>query len=236
VDGDGFARLHAANLAALQEVLARAGGWPFERGDGWVAADAAAATRFFSFTVLTCDGAEPAATVYDGRSGPAGWVEMDLWGRPAPGDVRTPLLMRRDPAPLPPPDPRVVVARTLDQLTAAERALAVGLEAPALAGVLGPGLLDAPVACAYDRDEQAVSVAFDDGTSIGVYLVGTATDARGQGLGTAVTAASMAALPLRPALLTATTMGRPLYERLGFRVIGRATMRLRERRSNAPRR
>jgi hypothetical protein len=37
------------------------------------------------------------------------------------------------------------------------------------------------------------------------------------------------ALPERPALLTATTMGRPVYERLGFRAVGRATMRLRER-------
>lgn len=227
--GDDHAGLHAANLAALQEVLASAGGWPFERGNGWVAADAAAATRFFSFTVLTRDGAQPAATVYDGRPGPSGWVVMDLWGRPADGETRHPVLMRRDPAPLPPADARVVVARTPAQLAAAERALACGLEAPGLAGVLGPGLLDEPVACAYDRSGQAVSVAFDDGATLGVYLVGTAPAARGRRLGTAVTAASLGALAPRPALLTATTMGRPVYERLDFRVVGRATMRLRER-------
>lgn len=233
---DDPSALHAANLAALQQVLARAGGWPFERGEGWVAADAAAATRFFSFTVLTRDGVEPAATVYDGRSGPTGWVVMDLWGRPAEGETRHPVLMRRDPAPLPPADPRVVVARTPDELAAAERALAVGLEAPGLTGVLGAGLLDEPVACAYDRSGQAVSVAFDDGTTLGVYLVGTATTARGRGLGAAVTTASLAALAPRPALLTATTMGRPVYERLGFRVVGRATMRLREREGRTARR
>ncbi len=45
----------------------------------------------------------------------------------------------------------------------------------------------------------------------------------------AVDPAAIAALPSRPALLTATTIGRPVYERLGFRVVGRATMRLRER-------
>jgi hypothetical protein len=44
-----------------------------------------------------------------------------------------------------------------------------------------------------------------------------------------VTAGALAALPERPALLTATTAGRPVYERLGFRVVGRATMRIRER-------
>jgi len=221
------AGLHAANLAALQLLLARAGGWPHEQGDGWVAADAAAATRFFSFTVLTRDGAEPTPTVYEGRRGPAGWVEMDLWGRPAPGETRHPVLMRREPGPLPPPDPRVTVARTSEQLAAAEQALAVGLEAPGLQGVLGARLLDHPLVCAYAS--MACAVAFDDGTTVGVYLVGTAEPARGQGLGSAVTAAAMAALPERPALLTATVQGRPVYERLGFRVVGRATMRLRER-------
>lgn len=222
------AGLHAANLAALQLLLARAGGWPHEQGDGWVAADAAAATRFFSFTVLTRDGAVPTPTIYEGRTGPNGWVEMDLWGREATGETRHPVLMRREPGPLPPTDPRVTVAGTPAQLVEAERALAVGLEAPGLRGVLGTGLLDAPVACAYT--EHACAVAFDDRTTVGVYLVGTAEPARGQGLGTAVTAAALAALPERPALLTATVQGRPVYERLGFRVVGRATMRLRERR------
>jgi GNAT superfamily N-acetyltransferase len=152
---------------------------------------------------------------------------MDLWGRPAPGETRHPVLMRREAAPLPTPDPRVTVARTVEHLQAAERALATGLEAPGLRGVLGTALLDQPVACAYA--EEAFALAHDDGTTVGVYLVGTAERARGRGLGTAVTAAAMAALPPRPALLTATTRGRPVYERLGFRVVGRATMRMRER-------
>ena len=228
---DDDARLHAANLAALQVVLAGAGGWPYERGDGWVAADACAQTRFFSFCVLTeprvlpCD---PRPTVYQGRTGPNGWLVMDLWGRPAAGEVRSPVLMRREPGPLD-ADPRVLLARTPDGLRDAEQALATGLEAPGLEGVLAPGLLDESVAVAYDRALQAVALAFDDGASIGVYLVGTATAARGRGLGAAVTAASLAALPPRPALLTATTMGRPVYERLGFAAVGRATMVLHDR-------
>jgi GNAT superfamily N-acetyltransferase len=162
---------------------------------------------------------------------------MDLWGRPgAAGDPR-PVLMRRDPSP-PAVDPRVVVAADARQLRQADRALAVGLEQPDLAGVLGPGLLEQPVACAYAPGDapQACAVAFDDGTTIGVYLVGTARAARGQGLGSAVTAGALAALAPRPALLTATTQGRPVYERLGFRVVGRATMRLRERGGTTSRR
>ena len=224
----GDAALHAANLAAFQLLLARCGGWPHETGDGWVAADAACASRFFSFTVLTRDGAQPAPTVYDGRTGPTGWVEMDLWGRPgAPGDP-TPVLMRREPAPLP-HDERVVVARTAAGVADAEQALRTGLGSPTLSGLLAPALLDHPVALACDRERQAVAVAFDDGASVGVYLVGTAPAARGRGLGGAVTAAAVSALGPRPALLTSTTMGRPVYERLGFRPVGRATMRLRER-------
>lgn len=223
------AGLHAANLAALQLVLARCGGWPYETGDGWVAADAAAASRFFSFTVLTRDGARPTPALYDGRAGPTGWVEMDLWGGPAAAGDPTPVLMRRDPAPLP-PDDRIAVARSAEQVEQAEQALRNGLELPTLRGVLSPLLLEQPVALAYDRGLQSFAAAFDDGTSTGVYLVGTATPARGRGLGAAVTAAAVAALPPRPALLTSTTMGRPVYERLGFRPVGRATMRLRERR------
>ena len=144
------AGLHAANLAALQVVLARAGGWPYERGDGWVAVDACAQTRFFSCCVLTDRRVlptDPRPTVYAGRAGPNGWLVMDLWGRPAPGAVRSPVLMRREPAPLA-PDPRVLLARTPDALQQAERALATGLEAPGLVDVLGPGLLDEPLAVA----------------------------------------------------------------------------------------
>lgn len=226
------AGLHAANLAALQEVLAGAGGWPFERGDGWVAADAATTSRFFSFCVVTderCLPTDPRPCVYTGRQGPTGWTVIDHWGRPAPGDTRSPVLMRREPGPLP-ADPRVVVGRRVADLDDAEQAARTGLEAPSLGGVLRAGLLDHPVALAYDRGLQAFSLSFDDGASVGTYLVGTAASARGHGLGAAVTAASIAALPARPALLTATTAGRPVYERLGFRVVGRATMVLHERR------
>ena len=224
------AAVHAANLAGLQVLLAQAGGWPYETGDGWVAADAGLSARFFSFTVLTRDGAAPAPTVYDGRPGPEDRVEMDLWGRPWAGEVRTPVLMRREPAPLP-TDDRVVVARTPAQLRVAEQALVVGLEVPDLPGVLGDGLLEHRVACAYAPapDPLSCAVAYDDGESVGVYLVGTAAAARGRGLGSAVTAGALAALAPRPALLTATTMGRPVYERLGFRVVGRAAMRTRKR-------
>lgn len=98
--------------------------------------------------------------------------------------------------------------------------------------MLGDGLLDAPVTVAYAvlrGQPSSCAVAHDDGTTLGVYLVGTATAARGRGLASAVTAAALAALPDRPALLTSTTAGRPVYERLGFRVVGRATMLLRER-------
>ena len=61
----------------------------------------------------------------------------------------------------------------------------------------------------------------------GVYAVGTMPEARGQGIGTAVTLAICAEarkLGYRLAMLEATEMAVGLYERMGFQQYGRTSL------------
>ena len=46
---------------------------------------------------------------------------------------------------------------------------------------------------------------------------------RGRGFGLAITAATLATDPSKPAVLVASDLGRPIYERLGFGAISRVT-------------
>jgi GNAT superfamily N-acetyltransferase len=67
-----------------------------------------------------------------------------------------------------------------------------------------------------------VASGFISGETLGVYNVTTLPGERGHGVGTAATAAVMRAGRERGcthAILHTTTMGRPVYERLGFRVV-----------------
>jgi predicted GNAT family acetyltransferase len=60
------------------------------------------------------------------------------------------------------------------------------------------------------------------GETLGIFTIATVADARGRGYGAAMTAklvAEGAAAGCTVAVLQASTMGRPIYERLGFRVV-----------------
>ncbi|MGA5823840.1 GNAT family N-acetyltransferase [Kitasatospora sp. NPDC094028] len=60
-------------------------------------------------------------------------------------------------------------------------------------------------------------LTYDDGRLTGVYWVATLPDRRGQGVGAAVTRTALAhAHPDRPATLVASTLGEPVYRKLGF--------------------
>jgi hypothetical protein len=75
-----------------------------------------------------------------------------------------------------------------------------------------------------DGEPVATAAAF---TSHGVNLVeiiATAPAARGRGIGAAVTWAATLADPALPAVLFASDLGRPVYERMGYLPISRATV------------
>lgn len=81
-------------------------------------------------------------------------------------------------------------------------------------------------------DGRTVSTAtayLSDGF-VGVYAVATAQDARGRGYGEALTWAATLCRPGLPATLQASAMGRPVYERMGYRTIADFTIWQRERR------
>ena len=62
-----------------------------------------------------------------------------------------------------------------------------------------------------------------------VEWVATVAEARGRGYGEAITWAATLADPGVPAMLVATDMGRPVYERMGYSVLDRWTFFLRDR-------
>ena len=59
---------------------------------------------------------------------------------------------------------------------------------------------------------------------VGLYAVATTPDARGRGYGEAVTWAATLCRPDLPATLQASPMGRPIYERVGYRTIAEFTV------------
>ena len=75
-------------------------------------------------------------------------------------------------------------------------------------------------------DGRAVTTAtayISDGY-VGLYAVATTPDARGRGYGEAVTWAATLCRPELPATLQASPMGRPIYERMGYRTIAEFTV------------
>ena len=84
-----------------------------------------------------------------------------------------------------------------------------------------------------DRPVTAGSAYVDD-RLLRVDNIATLDDARGRGYGAAITAASVAVDPSKPAMLIASDLGRPVYERLGFVALFRVTYWVGTRNAAAP--
>ena len=115
-------------------------------------------------------------------------------------------------------------------IDAHRQAMAAGFGSdPAVAqGTMCPDLLDRPecvVYVGYEGDDPVVSgLGWQTGRTIGVYSIATIESARRRGYGAAMTARVMADGVLAGrdvAALQASEMGRPIYERLGFRTVVR---------------
>lgn len=98
-----------------------------------------------------------------------------------------------------------------------------GMPARMAATVFRASLLELPAMRAFiglvDGRPVACSANFVTGTTVGVYTVATVEAMRGRGYGTRMTAAAMTDTPSPAtlAILQASDMGRPVYERMGFR-------------------
>jgi GNAT superfamily N-acetyltransferase len=75
-----------------------------------------------------------------------------------------------------------------------------------------------------DGRPVTTATAWVGGGFVGVYAVATVPDARGRGYGEAVTWAATSSRPDLPATLQASSMGLPVYERMGFRTVARFTV------------
>jgi hypothetical protein len=75
-----------------------------------------------------------------------------------------------------------------------------------------------------DNRPVATGSAFSDAQHVHVEFVSTLDAARGRGVGRAITAAATLVEPTLPAMLIASDLGRPVYDRLGYRPLLRYTL------------
>jgi hypothetical protein len=145
-----------------------------------------------------------------------------------------PLMLRPAGAPLPksPPELRIVEVHDAEHAEAFEHTLVDGYPAPQFQPFAGvrlftPKTFDAPgwrhfVGFVGDRAVAAGS-SYTGDRLLRVENIATLADVRGRGYGVAITAATIAADLSKPAMLVASDLGRPVYEKLGFSAIARVT-------------
>jgi GNAT superfamily N-acetyltransferase len=104
-------------------------------------------------------------------------------------------------------------------------AVSFGMPLPMVEALYAPGMLDEPAMRVYigyaDGHPVATSISARSGTTLGVYSIGTVPEARGRGYGTAATWHLLrdADPGWELAVLQASDMGRPIYERMGFTLV-----------------
>jgi GNAT superfamily N-acetyltransferase len=173
------------------------------------------------------------------------WTVWSAWPAPALTAlgydlIGEPPLMVRAPGSEPATAPdalRIREARTAEELAIFERTFIDGYPAPALQPVepgcmFRPGALGGPVRFwigSVDGGAVTVAVSCELEGVVGVYFVATLPEARGRGYGAAITDAAARANPSLPAVLQSSDLGRPVYERLGFRTVSRYSLWLRKR-------
>jgi len=157
--------------------------------------------------------------------------------RPNPGDRPEPAMaadLRNLPSQLPLPGVEILRVASRRDVDTANRVLAEGFEAPPevgtfLADLTADAVLDAggsvrTFLATLGGRPVATALASVHAGVVGIYSVATVPEARGRGLGRAVTLAAMdegASRGATVAVLEASEMGRPVYERLGFEETGR---------------
>jgi len=240
---DTLVRQFVTAYAQWMEAVARASGGPVLRTDDFVAVDDHAAHPLLNHTIMLRpvrdDRADEVAAqlfgFYTGDGGPFSMFSpwpislsaLQVEGHP-------PLMLR--PAggdrPALPAGLEITAADNREELGDYERVLVDGFPLDAMqpfraGSVFHPANLHVPGTKFFvgRADGQPVTVA----TSIvacgvnHVEFVATLPDARGRGFGEAVTWAATMAAPELPAVLVASDMGRPVYERMGYVALTRWT-------------
>jgi hypothetical protein len=166
----------------------------------------------------------------------SGWPTPDLRSFGF-GAIGHPPLMLRPPAPIATATPVGFEIRSVDDADTAaqfERTLVLGFPVPEIDADAATGHLigSDPGAAGnwrhylglLDGVPVATGSAYVGAHHVHVEFISTLTEARGRGIGHAVTAAATLAAPDRPALLIASDLGRPVYSRMGYLTMARFTL------------
>ncbi len=229
--------LQARNSAAFWAATAKSRGHEVIRRRGFLAAlgDERAGTRFLlQEPGLDAGELEELTELARRASGPVdaedpfsatdlGHLGMRNWQMP---------VMLREPAPVAAPAMDVVRARTGQELQDAERMVIAGFELDRFepyrpAELFPEALTEQPgvevfLAVLDGRAAGACVTVVDDGIG-SFYWVGTPAEFRSRGVGRAVMLGALAPMAHLTTTLTASRLGRPLYESLGFTAVGDST-------------
>ena len=242
--GDNVMNDAQQETAASFAALARARGDRVARIDGVLTmTDANLPLPFWNRAVLEAPMTETGTTVaalrefYDGGAGPflldSAWPTPDLRPHGFTLMGHPPLMLRAPhlPLPAPPADLRIERVDT-DRARDMEHTLVDGYPAPMFqpfttVHLFTPAAFDAEgwhhyVGYADDRPVAAGS-AYAGPQLVRVENIATLPEAHGRGFGAAITAATIATDLSKPAVLVASDLGRPVYEKLGFAAIARVT-------------
>jgi GNAT superfamily N-acetyltransferase len=236
---DNLVKAYVWGYADLVEATAHALGWPVTRTDRFVAMDGGTAFPFQSCTVpLRPFGDEEApdllaevAAFYAPRPG----GPFMVWcGFPVPSLTRhgwtamghPPLMLRPAGGPVPEPLEGVELTpvETEADLDEFGRTLAEAFPVAPLIGLpyggYGPGLLTVPGwrmwVARLDGRAVGTSAVHVHGGINDVEWISARPEVRGRGVGAAVTWAATLADPALPAMLIASDLGQPVYERMGY--------------------
>ncbi|PKV83256.1 GNAT family N-acetyltransferase [Streptomyces sp. TLI_146] len=234
---DDAAIHQARNSAALWAATGKSRGHEVVRRRGFLAVlgDQRAGTRFLlqesdldphelaELTELAARSAGPVDAEDPFSSTDLSHLGMRNWQMP---------IMVRPPSPVPAPSMEVIRVQGTQELEAAERIVIDGFEltrfTPYRPGELFPATLT-------ERPGVDVFLAVLDGETVGAgvtvvhegfgshYWVGTPSAHRSRGAGRAVMLGSLAPIADLPVTLTASRLGRPLYESLGYTAVTAST-------------
>jgi GNAT superfamily N-acetyltransferase len=241
------------SLADFAANLAEAHGGRVDRWDGSVVCDAASSCLFINNAVLTSplrDGSMTKALdrieqhfTAAATAGPyllwSAWPTPDLRDRGYELVGHPPIMLRPAGGSLPPDPPGLEIREATDDATLAdaERVGVLGYPLPMVdpedrGALLPTPLLDSDVRTwvGYVDGEPVTSASVQPTAEVNcVEFVATLEGHRGKGYGEAVTWRATLADPAKPAVLEASDLGRPVYERMGYLGISRMTLWLHPR-------
>jgi GNAT superfamily N-acetyltransferase len=242
---DTLLRAYAEGWADLMELIGRGGGHRTARTADFVALDAHVPFEFGNVAVLLRPVLDPRDRVLDEIQA---FFEPDDDSTPFLVWSATPMpplfdrgwtlmghppLMLRAPAPATPPAPDgldIVEVRDHAALATFDETLVEAYPVPTMRGRrnFGDGVLDAPDWHMWlgvlDGRPVGTAAALVNDAYVDVEWISTHADARGRGIGEALTWQATLAATDRPAMLFASDLGRPVYERMGYVNLARLTL------------